>query len=69
MFLVAISVIVRSFCLAPADVPDKLLRYEVPELDLAPSKGWRWRGRGVRIGNTGSILPRSWLSQGECVTC
>ena len=57
MFLVAISVIVRSFCLAPADVPDKLLRYEVPELDLAPSKGWR--GRGGRIGNTSSILPRS----------
>jgi hypothetical protein len=44
MFLVAISVIVRSLCLAPADVPDKLLRYKVPVLDLAPSKGWCWRG-------------------------
>jgi hypothetical protein len=58
MFLVAISVIVRSFCLAPVDLPDKPLRYQVPELDLAPSRGWRWRGRGGQIGNTGSIRPR-----------
>ena len=42
MFLVAISVIVRSVCLAPADLPDKLLRYEC--------QSWTWHPRRAGAG-------------------